>query len=68
MNKQYRIVEEFECCSKHMVTVMAGSNAHVMEYDDLRKIYGRNHQNRWKDVKVDCRNFTKENGYKKNVS
>lgn len=69
MGKQrYKIIEKFECCGKDMVTVMIGNNAHVMEYDDWRKIYGRNHQSRWKNVKVDWNSYTKEDGYKKSIS
>lgn len=51
--QRYKIIEEFDCRQKHMVTVMLGNNAHVMEYDEWRKIYDRNHQNRWGNAKGD---------------
>lgn len=66
--QRYKIIEEFDCGAKHMVTVMLGNNAHVMEYDEWRKIYGCNHQNKWKDVNIDWNSYTKENGYKKSIS
>lgn len=48
---------------------MIGNNAHVMEYDEWKKIYGRNHQNKCKDVKTDQNSYyTKEDGYKKSIS
>lgn len=62
MKKQeYDIIKEFRCCGKHMIIVMIGNNAHVMEYDEWKKIYGRYHQDRWKNVRVDWNGFTKEN-------
>lgn len=64
MDKQYKIVEEFDCCDKRMVTVMIGNNAHVMEYDDWKKIFVRNYQNRRKNIKVNWSNFDSIKGYK----
>lgn len=51
--QRYKIIEKFDCGQKHMVTIMIGNNAHVMEYDEWKKIYGRKHQNKCKDVKTD---------------
>lgn len=45
----YNVVDEFCCCGKQMVTVRTGNTAHVMSQDEWRKIYGRNHPERWKD-------------------
>lgn len=49
MDDGYNVVEEFGCCGKQMVTVRTENAAHVMEQDEWRKIYGRNHQDRWEN-------------------
>lgn len=67
-DKYYEIVEEFNCNGKHMITVKIGRNVHVMDYVEWRKIYGRNHQEKWTE-KVDWNSFDSINGYKKlNIS
>lgn len=67
MNDGYEVIKEFECHGKPMVTVRIGNSAHVMSLDEWYKIYGRNHQDKWK-TKVDWNSFTPEDGYKKKVS
>ncbi len=46
--KHYKIIKEFDCCGKHMITVKIGNAVHVMDYSEWQLIYGRNHQNKWK--------------------
>lgn len=67
MKRDCKVISEFECCGKPMVTVRIGSAAHVMSQDEWCKIYGRNHQDRW-ETKVDWNSFTSEKGYKTMVS
>jgi len=59
----YKIIREFICYGKRMVTVRIGKCVHVMDYNEWQLIYGRNHQNRW-EIKVDWKSFTPEEGYK----
>lgn len=56
MNDGYKVVSEFDCHGKQMVTVRIGNAAHVMSVEEWHKVYGRNHQNRWKK-KVDWNKF-----------
>lgn len=64
----YKVIKEFECHGKHMVTVRIGNAAHVMSLEEWHKVYGRNHQEKWK-TKVDWNRFRQKNGCnKKNVS
>lgn len=56
MNDEYKVIKEFECHGKQMVTVRIGSAAHVMSQEEWRKVYGRNHQDRW-NTKVDWNKF-----------
>lgn len=70
MNRQhYKIIQEFDCCGKHMITIKIGNAAHVMDYSDWQLIYGRNHQDRWK-TNVDFNKYDYGKGYRKtkNVS
>lgn len=67
MDGEYEVIKEFECHGNPMVTVRIGSAAHVMNQEEWHKIYGRNHQEKWK-TKVDWNSFTSENGYKIKVS
>ena len=51
-----------------MVIVRIGNSAHAMSQEDWHKIYGRNHQERWK-TKVDWNRFVPRKKYKeKSVS
>lgn len=63
MNGEYEVIKEFECCGKQMVTVRIGNAAHVMSLEDLHKVYGRNHQEKWKK-KVDWNRFKPRREYK----
>lgn len=67
MSDEYEVISEFCCCGKQMVSVRIGNAAHVMSLDEWHKIYGRNHQEKWK-TKVDWNSFTPDGGYKTKVS
>lgn len=67
MNDGYEVIKEFDCHGKPMVTVRIGNAAHVMSLEEWHKIYGRNHQDKWK-TKVDWNSFVPRKQYKKNVS
>ena len=67
MNHEYELIKKFECYRKQMVAVRIENNDHVMSLEEWHKIYGRNHQDKWK-TKVDWNSFTPENGYKTKVS
>lgn len=67
MSEKYKVISEFCCRGKQMVTVRIGSAAHVMSLEEWRKIYGRNHQGKW-ETNVDWNSFTPEGGYKTRVS
>lgn len=62
MNDKYEVIKEFECHGKPMVTVRIGSAAHVMNQEEWHKIYGRNHQDRWK-TKVNWNRFVPRKKY-----
>lgn len=49
MDDEYKVVEEFLCCGKQMVTVRIGNAAHVMSQEEWRIVYGRNHPERWEN-------------------
>lgn len=51
------IIGEFITNGKYMVVVMFNGNAHVMEMDEWKVIWGRNHPERW--------NRRKNRNYKK---
>lgn len=62
MNDEYKVIKEFECHGEPMVTVRIGSAAHVMNQEEWRKVYGRNHQDRW-NTKVDWNRFVSREKY-----
>lgn len=64
MNDEYKVIKEFECHGKPMVTVRIGSAAHVMSQEEWHKVYGRNHQDRW-NTKVDWNRFVSREKYNK---
>ena len=64
MSDEYRIVSEFCCCGKTMVTVRIGNAAHVMSQEEWNKVCGRNHQSRW-NTKVDWNRFKLREKYSK---
>lgn len=67
VSDEYKMIKEFECHGKQMVTVRIGNAAHVMSLEEWHKVYGRNHQDKW-DAKIDWSSFTPEYGYKIKVS
>lgn len=62
--KEYRVISEFYCYGKQMVTVIIRESAHVMTKEEWRLVYGRNHQNRW-GVDVDWNRFNPKGKYHK---
>ena len=64
MYDEYKVISEFSCNGKQMVTVRIGNTAHTMSQEEWHKIYGRNHQERWK-TKVDWNRFVPRKQYKK---
>lgn len=51
MKRDYKVISEFECCGKPMVTVKIGNNVHVMTYEDWETLYRRMyHENKYKNV------------------
>lgn len=68
MNDEYEVIKEFECHGKQMVTIRIGNAAHVMSLEEWHKVYGRNHQKKWK-TKIDWNRFIPRKQYKeKDVS
>lgn len=68
MIEEFKVISEFCCDGKPMVTVRTGSAAHVMSQEEWHKVYGRNHQEKWK-TKIDRNRFTQEDEYKlENIS
>ena len=68
MIEEFKVISEFCCDGKPMVTVRTGSAAHVMSQEEWHKVYGRNHQEKWK-TKIDRNRFTQEDEYKQeNIS
>ena len=65
MNDEYKVISEFYCNGKQMVTVRIGNAAHVMSQEEWHKIYGRNHQERWK-TKIDWNRFVPRKQYNQN--
>lgn len=49
MNKEN--VKRFLCCGKQMVLVKLENSAHIMDYDEWKKVYGNLHPERWKKSK-----------------
>lgn len=64
VSDEYKVIKEFDCYGKQMVTVRIGNAAHVMSLEEWHKVYGRNHQEKW-DTKVDWNRFIPRNQYKK---
>lgn len=58
----YKVIKEFKCHGKQMVTVRIGNAAHVMSLEEWHKVYGRNHQEKWK-TKVDWNRFKTRKRY-----
>ena len=56
---KYKVISEFKCGEKDMITVQIGSVVHVMSCGEWRKIYGRNHLSRW-DRKIVWNDFNKK--------
>lgn len=46
MNEE--IVANFTCCGKHMVVVKLEHGTHVLTIDEWKRIFGKNHFERWK--------------------
>lgn len=65
MIEEYKVISEFCCHGKQMVTVRIGSAAHVMSLEEWHKVYGRNHQDKWK-TKVDWNRFIPRKQYNQN--
>lgn len=65
MKDDYKVIAEFVCYGKPMVTIMIGNAAHVMSQDEWHKVYGREHQDRWK-TKVDWNRFKPREKYSHN--
>lgn len=47
MDNEYKVIKEFCCCGRSMVTVRIENAAHVMSLEEWHKIYGRNHMDRF---------------------
>ena len=62
MNDKYEVIKEFECYGEQMVTVRIENNAHVMSLEEWHKIYGRNHQDKWK-TRIDWNRFVPREKY-----
>ncbi len=68
MSDDFKVISEFCCHGKQMVTVRIGNAVHVMSLEEWHKVYGRNHQEKWK-TKVDWNRFMPRIEYnKKDVS
>lgn len=65
MIDEFEVIEEFNCCGKSMVTLRIGNSAHVMSLEEWHKVYGRNHQDKWK-TKVDLNRFIPRKQYNQN--
>lgn len=44
MNDEYKVISEFKCHGKPMVTVRIGNTMHVMSLEKWHKVYGRSRQ------------------------
>lgn len=68
MSDDFKVISEFGCNGRQMVTVRIGKAAHVMSLEEWHKVYGRSHQEKWK-TKVDWNRFSPRIEYnKKDVS
>lgn len=63
MSDEFKVIKEFECHGKQMVIVRIGNVAHVMSLEEWHKVYGRNHQEKWK-TKADWNRFIPRKQYK----
>ena len=43
----YKVIAEFVCCGKPMVTVMLGNAAHVMSQEEWNKFYSIEHKDKY---------------------
>lgn len=64
MSDDFKVISEFCCHGKQMVTVRIGNAAHVMSLEEWHKVYGRKHQEKWK-TKVDWNRFVPRKQYNK---
>ena len=68
MSDEFKVIKEFKCHGKSMVTVRIGNAVHIMSLEEWHKVYGRNHQEKWKS-QVDWNRFRPRIEYnKKDVS
>lgn len=44
---RYEIISKFECCGENMIIVKLRGNIHVISTEEWKKIYGKNHPERW---------------------
>ena len=65
MNDEYEVIKEFECHGKQMVTIRNGNAAHVLSLEEWHKIYGRNHQDKWK-TKINWNRYVSRKQYNQN--
>ena len=64
MDNEYEFIKEFDCQERQMVIIRNKNTAHVMSLEEWHKVYGRNHQEKWK-TKVDWNRFVPRNKYNK---
>lgn len=62
MSNEYKMISEFCCCGKSMVTVMIGNVAHVMSQEEWCKVCGRDNPYRNK-TKVARKQFVANKSY-----
>ena len=62
MSKEYKMISEFCCCGKPMVTVMIGNAAHVMSQEEWCKVCGSENPYRQK-TKVAWKRFVASRSY-----
>lgn len=65
MSDKYKIISEFCCYGKPMVTVVIGNAAHVMSQEEWHKLCGRNYQS-GRNTKVDWNRFKLKEKYSQN--
>lgn len=62
MSDDFKVISEFCCHGKQIVTVRIGNAAHVMSLEEWYKIYSRNHQDKWK-TRIDWNRFVPREKY-----
>lgn len=62
MSNEYKMISEFCCCGKSMVTVVIGNAAHVMSQEEWQKVCGREYQDSRKTY-VNWKRFVKRESY-----